>query len=133
MISLLLLILLTLILSAFFSGAEIAFITANKLGVEIERDKGSRRRKLIAGFYNKPKRFLSTLLVGNNIVLVIFVYCMTQLISPVIIPFISSETVRLMIVAIISTVVIFLRLFSGRMLTAHYCLFPTQWFSSRVY
>lgn len=108
MISLLLLILLTLVLSAFFSGAEIAFITANKLGVEIERDKGTRRSNLIAGFYNKPKRFLSTLLVGNNIVLVIFVYCMTQLISPVIIPFISSETVRLMIVAIISTVVILL-------------------------
>ncbi len=108
MISLLLLILLTLVLSAFFSGAEIAFITANKLGVEIERDKGTRRSNLIAGFYNKPKQFLSTLLVGNNIVLVIYTYCMTQLISPVIIPFISSEAVRLIVVTIIATVVILL-------------------------
>ena len=72
MISLILLILLTLILSAFFSGAEIAFITANKLGVEIERDKGTQRSKLISGFYEKPKEFLSALLVGNNIVLVLF-------------------------------------------------------------
>ena len=108
MISLLLLILLTLDLSAFFSGVEIAFITANKLGVEIERDKGTRRSNLISGFYNKPKQFLSTLLVGNNIVLVIYTYCMTQLISPVIIPFISSQAVRLIIVTIISTVVILL-------------------------
>ena len=77
MLLLLFLILVTLVLSAFFSGAEIAFITANKLGVEIERDKGTRRSKLIAGFYNKPKQILSTILVGNNIVLVIFTYCMT--------------------------------------------------------
>ena len=108
MISLLLLILLTLVLSAFFSGAEIAFITANKLGVEIERDKGTQRSNLIAGFYNKPKQFLSTLLVGNNIVLVIYTYCMTQLISPVIIPFVPSEAVRLIIVTIIATIVILL-------------------------
>lgn len=106
MISLLLLILLTLVLSAFFSGTEIAFITANKLGVEIERDKGTRRSKLIAGFYNKPKQFLSTLLVGNNIVLVIYTYCMTLLIEPVILPFIPSEALRLIIVMLVSTLVI---------------------------
>ena len=108
MISLLLLILLTLALSAFFSGAEIAFITANKLGVEIERDKGTRRSNLIAGFYNKPKQFLSTLLVANNIVLVIYTFCMTELINPVIVPLVSSEALRLVIITLISTVVILL-------------------------
>lgn len=106
MVSLLLLILLTLVLSAFFSGTEIAFITANKLGVEIERDKGTSRSKLIAGFYNKPKQVLSTLLVGNNIVLVIYTYCMTLLIEPVLISFVPSEALRLIIVMLVSTLVI---------------------------
>jgi len=108
MISLLLLILLTLLLSAFFSGTEIAFITANKLGVEIERDKGTRRSKLISGFYNKPKQFLSTLLVGNNIVLVLYAYCMSLLIQPAITPFVPSEALRLLIVILISSLVILL-------------------------
>ncbi len=105
MISLLILIFLTLILSAFFAGTEIAFITANKLGVEIERDKGTRRSKLVSRFYEKPKEFLSALLVGSNIVLVIFTFLMTRLIEPGILPFIGSEAVRLIIITIISTTV----------------------------
>jgi CBS domain containing-hemolysin-like protein len=108
MISLFVLILLTLILSAFFSGTEIAFITANKLGVEIERDKGTRRSKWIARFYNNPKQFLSTMLVGNNIVIVIFTYCMTRLIEPLLLEMVSSETVRLIIITLVSTVVLLL-------------------------
>lgn len=106
MIGLILLILLTLMLSAFFSGAEIAFITANKLGVEIERDKGTRRSKLIARFYAHPRQFLSTVLVGNNVVLVIFTYCMTLLIEPMLMPFVASSILRLVIVILVSTVVI---------------------------
>src|SRR5687768_1953845 len=105
MISLVLLIILTIILSAFFSGAEIAFITANKLGVEIERDKGTVRSKLISSFYAKPKQFLSVLLVGNNIVLVLFTYTMTRLIEPAIFPFVASEAIRLLIITVIATVV----------------------------
>jgi len=108
MITLFLLIGLTILLSAFFSGTEIAFITANKLGVEIERDKGTRRSKLIAEFYNKPKQILSTLLVANNIVLVIYTYGMTQLIEPLIMPFIPSEVLRLIIVTLASTLIILL-------------------------
>jgi len=108
MISLLLLIFLTLILSAFFSGTEIAFITANNLGGEIERDKGTRRSKLIAGFYNKPRQFLSTLLVGNYIVLVIYAWCMMLLIEPVILPFVQNKALRLIIVALIAAHIILL-------------------------
>jgi putative hemolysin len=108
MISLLLLICLTLILSAFFSGTEIAFITANKLGVEIERDKGTRRSKLIAEFYNHPRQFLSTLLVGNYIVLVIYAWCMMLLIEPVLVPFVYNEALRLIIVTLISALIILL-------------------------
>ncbi len=108
MVTLILVILFTLVLSAFFSGTEIAFITANKLGVEIERDKGTRRSKLISGFYNQPKQFLSTILVGNNIVLVIYTYCMTLLIEPVIVRFIPSEILRLIIVILVSSLIILL-------------------------
>ncbi|MDQ3015303.1 MAG: hemolysin family protein [Bacteroidota bacterium] len=126
MMSLFLLIVLLLVLSAFFSGTEIAFITANKLGVEIERDKGTRRSKLISGFYEKPKEFLSALLVGNNIVLVLFTYTMTRLIEPLLMSWIPSEIVRLLIIAGIATMVmlimgeflpkIIFRLFANRAL-----------------
>lgn len=70
------LILLFLFLSALFSGTEIAFISASKLAVELKRSKGSRNGKVLARFYDKPASFLSTMLVGNNIALVIFTILM---------------------------------------------------------
>src|SRR5262245_20529357 len=106
MISLIFLIGLLLLLSAFFSGTEIAFITANKLGVEIERDKGTRRSKLISAFYANPKAFLIVTLVGNNIVLVIFSYSMASLIEPWLLGIIPSEVARLLIITVISTMII---------------------------
>lgn len=72
------LILLFLLLSALFSGTEIAFISASKLAVELKRSKGSRQGKVLARFYDKPASFLSTMLVGNNIALVIFTILMTR-------------------------------------------------------
>lgn len=105
MFTLIIFIFITLILSAFFAGAEIAFITANKLGVEIERDKGTRRSKMISGFYERPKEFLSVLLVGSNLMLVIFTYLMMKLIEPWILPFIGSEALRLIIITLLATVV----------------------------
>ena len=106
MISLLLWILLLLLLSAFFSGTEIAFVTANKLGVEIERDKGTRRSKMIARFYENPRAFLSAILVGNNIVLVLFAYSMAMLIEPALVGWIPSAFLRLLIVTIVSAFLI---------------------------
>ena len=71
-----------LLLSAFFSGSEIAFVSANKLGIEVMKNKKSRRGNILAKFYEKPSEFLGTMLVGNNIALVIFTILMTQLIEP---------------------------------------------------
>ena len=71
------LILLFLLLSALFSGSEIAFVSANKLRIELKKKKGSRRGKILARFYEKPADFLGTMLVGNNIALVIFTNMMT--------------------------------------------------------
>lgn len=65
-------IILFLLLSALFSGTEIAFVSASKLRVELKRKKGSRSGIILANFYEKPAEFLATMLVGNNIALVVF-------------------------------------------------------------
>lgn len=57
--------------SGFFSGIEIAFISADRLRVEVERKKGNKRGRYLADFLDNPSEFLGTTLVGNNIVLVI--------------------------------------------------------------
>lgn len=100
-------ILITLLLSAFFSGSEIAFVSANKLGIEVIRNKGNRRGKIMSNFYDKPKGFLSTMLVGNNIALVIFTIFMTKLIEPWLSQFFGSEsTMLLVVVTLMITIVI---------------------------
>ena len=71
MLSDLLLLILFLFASGFFSGIEIAYISSDRLRVELERKKGSKRGKILANFIENPSDFLGTTLVGNNIVLVI--------------------------------------------------------------
>jgi putative hemolysin len=66
-----------LLLSALFSGTEIAFISASKLLVELKKNKGSRRGAIIARFYESPSEFLGTMLVGNNLALVFFTALIT--------------------------------------------------------
>jgi CBS domain containing-hemolysin-like protein len=107
MLSTIVIIFITLILSAFFSGAEIAFISANKLGIEVMRNKGDKRGRILANFYEKPKGFLSTMLVGNNISLVIFTIFMTKLIEPLLSPpFAEESKFLLIIVTLIITIVV---------------------------
>jgi putative hemolysin len=66
-----------LLFSALFSGTEIAFLSANKLLIELKKKKGSRRGAIIARFFEKPSEFIGALLVGNNIALVAFTTLMT--------------------------------------------------------
>lgn len=75
-------ILIFLLLSALFSGTEIAFISASKLVVELKKKRGSRRGKIIADFFENPSEFLGTMLLGNNIALVIFSILMTEALEP---------------------------------------------------
>jgi CBS domain containing-hemolysin-like protein len=63
---------LTMVLSAFFSGMEIAFVSSNRMLAEMDKEKNGVSAKLIAFFYRHPNGFVSTMLVGNNIVLVIY-------------------------------------------------------------
>lgn len=63
---------LALLASAFFSGLEIAFITSNKLRIELENKQGNFSAKILAHFNKYPSRYLGTMLVGNNISVVVF-------------------------------------------------------------
>ena len=92
-----------LLLSALFSGTEIAFLSANKLVVELRKNKGSRRGRLIAQFFEKPSEFIGTLLVGNNIALVGFTTLMTIPIEAMLSQRFGIESVGL--AAFLSTVI----------------------------
>lgn len=59
-------------LSAFFSGMEIAFVSSNRMLAEMDREGSSIAKNIISRFYNHPNGFVSTMLVGNNIVLVVY-------------------------------------------------------------
>lgn len=73
----LLIIVIFLLLSALFSGTEIAFVSASKLRIELKRKKGNRRGRILSDFYDHPAEFLATMLVGNNISLVVFTTLIT--------------------------------------------------------
>jgi CBS domain containing-hemolysin-like protein len=75
-------IIITLILSAFFSGLEIAFITSNKLKIELDKGKGLLTARIMSGFYQDPSRLIGTLLLGNNIALVIYGISMANVLTP---------------------------------------------------
>ncbi|MDX1672207.1 MAG: hemolysin family protein, partial [Balneolaceae bacterium] len=78
------LIILTIILSGFFSGSEIAFVSANRLKMEIEARKDSWTGRILNRFIRSPETFLTTTLVGNNIVNVVYATLMTFfLIGPI--------------------------------------------------
>ena len=62
----------SLLLSALFSGSEIAYVSANKLRVELKKKRGTRRSRILADWFDRPADFMSTMLVGNNIALVAF-------------------------------------------------------------
>lgn len=72
-------IVLSLIFSAFFSGMEIAFISANKIHIEIEKKQEGFLAKVLTRLTKKPSKFIATMLIGNNIALVIYGLFMGEL------------------------------------------------------
>ena len=105
-----LIIALTLASSAFFSGMEIAFVSSNKLRIELEKGKGLLSARLVSGFIHHPSRFIGAMLVGNNISLVIYGIAAAAILEPVLINILpaslASEGIILIFQTIISTLLI---------------------------
>jgi len=99
-------ILFVLLFSAFFSGVEIAFISSNRLRIELDRKQGLFSAKIISIFINNPDKFLSTMLVGNNIALVIYGILMAAILKPVAMLFFSSSIAIFLTQTILSTLLI---------------------------
>lgn len=77
-------ILVCLVFSAFFSGAEIAFVSASKLQIELQGQQGKLSGRILSFFTQKPSRLINTALVGNTIALVIYGIYMATLLEPLI-------------------------------------------------
>ena len=103
-------VILTLVFSALFSGLEIAFISSNKLKIELDKNKGLFSAKILAGFIKDPSAILGVLLLGNNIALVIYGIAMANILEPGINmalgPEFATESLVLFIQTIVSTLLI---------------------------
>jgi CBS domain containing-hemolysin-like protein len=88
----LLIILFSLILSAFFSGMEIAYVSSNKIHIEIEKKQGGLLSKLLTKITAKPSKFIATMLIGNNIALVIYGFYMGDMLVEWFASYLPSST-----------------------------------------
>jgi putative hemolysin len=93
--------------SALFSGIEIAFVSANRLKIELDKNKGEFTAKLLSNFLKQPAKFIGAMLLGNNIALVIYSVVMAKFLEPIVITYIAdNELIVLLIQTIISTMVV---------------------------
>ena len=136
----------TILFSAFVSGMEIAFISSNRLKIEMDRSKGTLNGRILGSFYKNESHFIAMLLLANNVSLVIFGIYAANLLNPVIENWgVKSEGLILLLQTIISTLLVlitaeftpkalvqinpngFLRFASIPMLILHWILYlPTQ-------
>lgn len=102
----------TMAFSAFFSGMEIAFVSSNRLRAEMDREKNGLAQRAIDVFYHHPNNFISTMLVGNNIALVIYGILFAKLFDATLFAPLS-DGVRVTCDTLLSTLVV---LFTGEFL-----------------
>lgn len=107
-------ILITLLFSAFFSGIEIAFVSANKLRIEVEKNKNMFSARILSRFLRKPSRFIAALLLGNNIALVAYGIYIAQLLHEPLVRIVSKvipagagvDALLLLVQTILSTLLV---------------------------
>ncbi|MDA9029033.1 CNNM domain-containing protein, partial [Flavobacteriaceae bacterium] len=107
----LLIITLSLILSAFFSGMEIAYVSSNKIHIEIEKKQAGLLSKLLTKITAKPSKFIATMLIGNNIALVIYGFYMGDVLVDWLVTHLSASSIlvnelSLLTQTVVSTLVI---------------------------
>lgn len=96
-----------MIFSAFFSGMEIAFVSSSKLRFEVDKSTQSLSGKLLSVFYNNPNNYISTMLVGNNIALVVYGIMMSRIIDRILGNYIAhNHALLLLFDTVISTLII---------------------------
>ena len=142
--------LITMAFSAFFSGMEIAFVSIDKLRLEMEKSEGVVSN-IISFFLRNPNNFISTMLVGNNVALVIYGILMAQIIEQQLLAnIIDNDLLRVLVQTIISTLIILLtgeflpktlfkinpnlmlRLFALPLLVCYVLLFPISKLASGI-
>jgi CBS domain containing-hemolysin-like protein len=147
---------LSILFSALFSGMEIAFVSANKLRIELERKQGTFTSKVIQIFTRNPGQYIATMLVGNNIALVVYGIEMARLLYSILLLVLSQQTLEnyplfvLLVQTVFSTIVIlftaeffpkslfrshpngFLKFFSLPMLFFYIVFYPISIFSTWI-
>ena len=132
----------SILFSAFFSGMEIAYVSSNKLQIELQNKQGDFASRLLSHLMTQPSRFIATMLVGNNIALVVYGIFMAQWIEPTLYRFLANDVAVLLVQTLFSTLVILvlaeyvpkaifalysnqlLRIFALPVLLLYYFLFP---------
>ncbi|MDE6157844.1 MAG: DUF21 domain-containing protein, partial [Muribaculaceae bacterium] len=98
----------SLVFSALFSGVEMAFVTSDRVRVELDATRGGILGSVIRRFYANSELFISTILVGNNVMLVIYGMGFAALVEPLLAQISPNEVFVLVSQTVISTLVILL-------------------------
>lgn len=140
-------ILICLFLSAFFSGMEIAFVSSNKLRIEIDKSNKGITRKVIDLFVSNSGMYITTILVGNNVVMVIYGIFMSDFLDPKLDALGVTVGMRMFLVTLISTLIVlvtgeffpkvifrakpnvFLKIFAIPVFIFYIIFFPISYFS----
>ena len=101
-----LVIVLSLLLSAFFSGMEIAYLSANRFRIELDKKKGLFSTKIISFFLKRPGHYLATILLGNNIAVVIYGLMMSKLLDPILAQITNLHYLQIILNTSFSTLII---------------------------
>jgi len=99
-------IVISLFFSAFFSGMEIAFFSSNKLKIALDKERGTRSEKIIYKFLNNQSSFITTMLIGNNIALVIYGLFMAQLLNKPLSSIIQNQVLIALCEIILSSILV---------------------------
>ncbi len=94
-----------IVFSAFFSGVEIAFVTTNKLHIELQGKQGNLTGRILSMFANKPSRFIATTLIGNNLTLVIYGILMAIFLDPWLAAWLPEEINNSLVILFLQTLI----------------------------